>query len=113
MRHGKQRMAKQLKRTGCRTAPSRTIATSDPPHYLHSFFFWFSATSIRQFELQRAAPDPSVRLHRAMMHASASGCVVGIIAHRVREERPDLAVKDVAVDNAVAVAIATADTWVE
>ncbi len=47
------------------------------------------------------------------VYGFSAGCVVGIIAHRQHEERPDLALKDVAVNNAVEVAVAAADTWVE
>ena len=47
------------------------------------------------------------------VYGFSAGCVVGIIAHRDQEERPDLANKDAAVANAVEVAVAAADTWVE
>jgi uridine phosphorylase len=47
------------------------------------------------------------------VYGFTAGCVVGIIAHRHHEERPDLAVKDIAVANAVEVAIAAADAWIE
>jgi uridine phosphorylase len=47
------------------------------------------------------------------VYGFSAGCVVGIIAQRQQEERPDLALKDVAVNNAVEVAVAAADTWVE
>jgi uridine phosphorylase len=47
------------------------------------------------------------------VYGFTAGCVVGIIAHRHHEERPDLAMKDVAVAHAVDVAVATAATWVD
>ena len=40
----------------------------------------------------------------------AAGCVVGIIAQRTEDERPDLAEKDAAVDRAIRVAVAAADS---
>jgi len=45
------------------------------------------------------------------VYGFAAGCVVGIIAQRTDDERVDLAEKDAAVDRAIRVAIATADTW--
>jgi len=47
------------------------------------------------------------------VYGFSAGCVVGIIAHRDQEERPDLANKDAAVANAVEVAVTAADTWIE
>jgi uridine phosphorylase len=46
------------------------------------------------------------------VYGFSAGCVVGIIAHRDHEERPDLARKDAAIANAVDVAVAAADTWI-
>ena len=45
------------------------------------------------------------------VYGFAAGCVVGIIAQRTEDERPDLVEKDAAVDRAIDVAIAAADTW--
>lgn len=51
------------------------------------------------------------------VYGFTAGCIVGIIAHRMYEERPDLTKKDAAIAHAIAhavdVAIAAADTWVE
>ncbi|CAN5668170.1 uridine phosphorylase [soil metagenome] len=41
----------------------------------------------------------------------AAGCVVGIIAQRTEDESVDLEEKDAAIDRAIQVAIAAADTW--
>ena len=45
------------------------------------------------------------------VYGFSAGCVCGIIAQRGEDERPDLERKDAAVDAAIAVAVATADTW--
>ncbi len=44
------------------------------------------------------------------VYGFAAGCVVGIIAQRTEDERPDLAEKDAAVDRAIRVAVAAADS---
>ena len=45
------------------------------------------------------------------VYGFAAGCVCGIIAQRGEAEEPDLSRKDAAVDAAIAVAVAAADTW--
>lgn len=45
------------------------------------------------------------------VYGFSAGCVCGIIAQRGEDERPDLARKDAAVDAAISVAVAAADTW--
>ena len=45
-----------------------------------------------------------------VVYGFAAGCVVGIIAQRTEDERPDLAEKDAAVDRAIRVAVAAADS---
>ena len=45
------------------------------------------------------------------VYGFAAACVCGIVAQRTEDERPDLAAKDAAVGNAIAVAIAAADQW--
>lgn len=47
------------------------------------------------------------------VYGFTAGCVVAIIAQRQHDERPDLAMKDAAVANAIEVAITTATTWVD
>ena len=44
-----------------------------------------------------------------LVYGFAAGCVVGIVAQRTEDERPDLTEKDAAVDRAITVAIAAAD----
>jgi uridine phosphorylase len=46
-----------------------------------------------------------------LVYGFQAGCVVGIIAQRNAAEEPDLQIKDVAVDNAIRVAVAAADAW--
>ena len=46
-----------------------------------------------------------------VVYRFAAGCVVGIIAQRTEDERPDEDAKVGAVDAAIRVAIAAADTW--
>ena len=46
-----------------------------------------------------------------VVYRFAAGCVVGIIAQRTEDERPDEDAKVSAVDAAIRVAIAAADTW--
>lgn len=50
-------------------------------------------------------------LKMGQVYGFAAACVVAIIADRTEDEHPDLAAKDAAVDHAVRVAIAAADTW--
>jgi len=45
------------------------------------------------------------------VYGFAAGCVVGIVAQRTEDERPNLAEKDAAIDRAARTAIAAADTW--
>ncbi len=45
------------------------------------------------------------------VYGFAAGCVVGIIAQRTEDEAVDLDEKDAAIDRAIRVAVATADTW--
>lgn len=45
------------------------------------------------------------------VYGFAAGCVCGIVAQRGQAEEPDLARKDAAVDNAIRVAVRTADAW--
>ena len=45
------------------------------------------------------------------VYGFSAGCVCGIIAQRGEDERPDLERKDAAVDAAISVAVAAADTW--
>ena len=45
------------------------------------------------------------------VYGFSAGCVAGIIAQRTEDERPDLERKDAAIDQAISVAIATADRW--
>jgi uridine phosphorylase len=45
------------------------------------------------------------------VYGFTAGCVCGVIARRTEAEHPDLAAKDRAVSNAVAVAVAAADAW--
>jgi len=47
------------------------------------------------------------------VYGFAAGCVVGIIAQRVEDERPDVREKDAAVDRAIRVAVAAANGWVQ
>ena len=46
-----------------------------------------------------------------VVYGLAAGCVVGVIAQREEDERPDLTEKDAAVDRAIRVAVTTADRW--
>jgi uridine phosphorylase len=46
-----------------------------------------------------------------VVYGFTAGCVVGIVAQRAEDEHVDLAEKDAAVDRAIRVAIAAADTW--
>lgn len=50
-------------------------------------------------------------LKMGQVYGFTAACVVAIIADRTEDEHPDLAAKDAAVDHAVRVAIAAADTW--
>jgi len=54
------------------SGPAGASAKPVVPAYLQSFFFWFSATSIRQFDVQIWILDPWTRLHRTLMHAATS-----------------------------------------
>lgn len=47
------------------------------------------------------------------VYGFAAGCVCGIIAQRTESEHVDLARKDQAIANAIEVAVAAADTWVD
>jgi uridine phosphorylase len=46
-----------------------------------------------------------------VVYGFAAACVVGIIAQRTEDERPDLSEKDAAVSRAIHVAVAAADGW--
>jgi uridine phosphorylase len=46
-----------------------------------------------------------------LVYGFHAGCVCGIIAARVEDERPRLEDKDAAVDRAIRVAVAAADAW--
>jgi uridine phosphorylase len=45
------------------------------------------------------------------VYGITTGCVLAIIAERTEDENPDLAKKDQAVEDAITIAIATADSW--
>ena len=50
-------------------------------------------------------------LKMGLVYGFAAAAVMGIIAARTEDERPDLAAKDAAVDAAIRTAVTAADTW--
>jgi uridine phosphorylase len=66
----------------------------------------YAALGVLSFEM-----EAGTLLKMGGVYGFAAGCVLGIVAQRTEDENPDLAAKDVAVDNAVRVAIAAADAW--
>jgi len=66
----------------------------------------YAALGVLSFEM-----EAGTLFKMGVVYGFAAGCVVGIVAQRAEDERPDLLVKDAAVDGAIRVAIAAADAW--
>ncbi len=66
----------------------------------------YQALGILNFEM-----EAGTLFKMGLVYGFAAGCACGIIAQRTEDERPDLAAKARAVDDAVTVAIAAADAW--
>jgi uridine phosphorylase len=84
-------------------------ASSANPHLirrLRGMIDEYADLGVLSFEM-----EAGTLLKMGGVYGFAAGCVVGIVAQRTEDERPDLAEKDAAVDRALRTAIAAADAW--
>lgn len=84
-------------------------ASSANPHLLRrirGMIDEYAGLGILNFEM-----EAGTLFKMGVVYRFAAGCVVGIIAQRTEDERPDDAAKVEAVDAAIRVAVAAADTW--
>lgn len=84
-------------------------ASSANPHLLRrlrGMIDEYAALGVLSFEM-----EAGTLFKMGGVYGFTAGCVVGIVAQRTEDERPDLTEKDAAVDRAVATAIAAADAW--
>ncbi len=84
-------------------------ASSANPHLLRrlqGMIDEYAALGILSFEM-----EAGTLLKMGGVYGFHAGCVLGIVAERTEDERPDLAEKDAAIDRAVRTAVAAADTW--
>lgn len=84
-------------------------ASSANPHLLRrlrGLIDEYAGLGVLNFEMEAAT-----LFKMGLVYGFHAGCVCGIIAARVEDERPRLEEKDAAVDRAVRVAVAAADAW--
>ena len=84
-------------------------ASSANPHLLrrlHGMIDEYAALRVLSFEM-----EAGTLFKMGGVYGFAAGCVLGIVAQRSEDERPDLTEKDAAVDRALHVAVAAADSW--
>ncbi|MBX3287077.1 MAG: nucleoside phosphorylase [Actinobacteria bacterium] len=84
-------------------------ASSANPHLLRrvrGMIDEYAGLGVLNFEM-----EAGTLFKMGSVYRFTAGAVVGIIAQRTEDEKPDLAEKDAAVDRAAHVAIAAADAW--
>jgi uridine phosphorylase len=86
-------------------------ASSAHPHLLRRL--QGSIDEYRDLRVLNFEMEAGTLFKMGQVYGFAAGCVCGIIAQRAEAEEPDLAAKDEAVANAIAVAVAAADSWAE
>jgi uridine phosphorylase len=86
-------------------------ASSAHPHLLRRL--QGSIDEYRDLRVLNFEMEAGTLFKMGQVYGFAAGCVCGIIAQRTEAEEPDLAAKDEAVANAIAVAVAAADSWAD
>jgi uridine phosphorylase len=84
-------------------------ASSANPHLLRRLRG--SIDEYRELGVLNFEMEAATLFKMGLVYGFHAGCVCGIIAARVEDERPRLEDKDAAVDRAIRVAVAAADAW--
>lgn len=84
----------------------RSSANPNLLRRLHGLIDEYAGLGVLSFEM-----EAGTLFKMGLVYGFRAAAVLGIIADRGEAEEPDLAAKDSAVTNAIAVAIAAADTW--
>ena len=86
----------------------RTASSANPRllRRLQGMIDEYAALGILNFEM-----EAGTLFKMGVVYRFTAGAVVGIVAQRTEDERPDLTEKDAAVDRAVRTAVAAADRW--